>query len=57
MFINQDLLVVLLTACINITNIQYMIANGQQNNTKPFAHLPARLPKQDQVCVLERHKF
>ena len=50
----QDVLVVLLTTYGKSYILQtYVIASGQQNNTKVFAHLPAlsktRLPKQDHL--------
>ena len=59
MFMNQDVLVLLPTAyeknSVDITNVD---TNGQQNNRKAFARLPAssktRLPSQ--ACFLAKHK-
>ena len=61
MFMNQDVLVLLPTAyeknSVDI-RVQTLITNGQQNNTKAFARLPAssktRVPSQ--ACFLAKHK-
>ena len=51
MLMNQDVVVLLTTYGKSYILQTYMIANGQQNNMKAFAHLPAktRLPKQDHL--------